>query len=139
MLLACTRHNLWECFLSWAGGNIMTEKKKQPTTFVFSFTKFEYIFTILVAKEAIWLHQLLMDLRFPQPKIMIILLYCLDFNPWFHDCTKYVKIQYHFLWEEFFFELLYCSVEDMWNHVFIEALLKFKHDICYHTIELDIQ
>jgi hypothetical protein len=59
----------------------MTEKKKQPTTFVFSFTKFEYIFTILVAKEAIWLHQLLMDLRFPQPKIMIILLYCLDFNP----------------------------------------------------------
>jgi hypothetical protein len=57
-----------------------------------------------------------MDLRFPQPKIMIIILYCLDFNPRFHDCTKHVEIQYHFLQEkeeEKELELLYCSIEDM--------------------------
>ncbi len=63
----------------------------------------------------------------------------LTLNPWFHDRTKHIEIQYHFLWKKLEnkeLELLYCSIKNMWDDVFIKALPKPKHDICCHAIGL---
>jgi len=36
-------------------------------------------------------------------------------------------------------ELLYCSIKNMWDDVFIKAFPKPKHDIVVMQLDLDIQ
>jgi hypothetical protein len=60
----------------------------------------EHVVASLTAKEIVWLHQLLLDIGFPQDKPTLLM--CnnqnalnLLFNPEFHQGTKHIDICYH--------------------------------------------
>jgi hypothetical protein len=84
-----------------SGVAISCESKKQ-TIVVFPSIELEYIYFILIVKKTMWFHQLFNALGFLQSKALP--LHCdnqsciaLILNLQFHDYTKHIEIQYHFL------------------------------------------
>lgn len=70
-----------------------------------SSTKAEYGSMVVTCCELKWLWYLLWDLWVPQP--LLIPLYCdnqaalhISFNPVFHEQTKHIEIDYHFIRDE---------------------------------------
>ena len=66
--------------------------------------KAKYITRVHAAKEAIWLRQLLSKLGQGTLYLTPLLIdnqsaIMIAKNPEFHNCTKYIDIYYHFLWQ----------------------------------------
>jgi hypothetical protein len=83
-----------------SGVVIWVNKKK--TLVVLSNTKFEYMALFKVLVEAIWIHKLLYELKFPQIAPTTIyfdnqsVIFALTKNPKFNSRNKHIDIQYHF-------------------------------------------
>jgi hypothetical protein len=83
-------------------GVAMSCQNKKQTIVVFSSIKLEFIYVVLIVKEAMWFHQLFNAFGFLQSKALPF--HCdnksciaLTLNIQFHDYTKHIEIQYHFL------------------------------------------
>jgi len=77
---------------------------KKQTSIALSSTEAKYIAGAHAAKEAIWLRQLLSELSLDMslPTILHInnqSAITIARNPKFHNCTKHIDVQYHFLWQ----------------------------------------
>ena len=116
-------HNRVECFtdVDWAGskedrrstsgycvfvgGNLVSSKSKKQGVVSRSSTESEYRAMILFVCEIMWLHQLLMEVSI---KTMVpAKLWCdnqaalrIVSNPVFHERTKHIEIDYHFVREK---------------------------------------
>src|SRR5260370_7820802 len=94
-------HSLSGYMFKIAGGAVAWSLKKQPST-ALSSTEGEYMALTHVAKEVIWIHQFLGEVRFP-PTIPITLLgdnqgaLALTINPAFHAQTKHIRVCHHFI------------------------------------------
>ncbi len=84
------------------GGGAISWSSKKQAAITLSSTEAEYITRAYAAKEAVWLRQLLTELRqdMSSPTILRIdnqSAITITWNPEFHDRTKHIDIRYHFL------------------------------------------
>ena len=95
----------------------------------------EYIAGMHAAKEAIWLHQLFTEIRFPDFEPTVIHMdnqsvMTIAKNPQFHECTKHINMKYHFLHnkvEEEEIQLKYIPTGHQVANVFTKGLSHEKH------------
>ena len=81
----------------------------------------EYIALANAAQEAVWVRQLMTDLRSSPEEATRIYednqsAICLAKNPQFHGCAKHIGIKYHFIREQVengSVELSYCLTDEM--------------------------
>jgi phage antirepressor YoqD-like protein len=108
---------------------------KKQATIALSSTKAKYIAVISIAKEVVWLTQLMKYLKLHQLQPFpfmcdnqsCIVLSKTSKN---HDCTKHIDIKYHYLQEKVAslnIEFKYCPTEQMLIDVSIKTLPKPKH------------
>ena len=119
-----------------AGGAVSWSSKKQASVALLS-TEAEYIAGMHAAKEAVWLKRLLRDIwQQPNPDAPVPLLIdnqsaiAIARNPKFHDQTKHIEIQYHFLRQQYeskALELTYVPTGDQVADVLTKALAQEKH------------
>ena len=103
-----------------SGAAISWRSKKQSCV-ALSIAEAEYIALASAAQEAIWMRQLLTDLRNPLREPTRIFednqsAICLAKNPQFHGRAKHIGIKYHFIREQVekgTVELQYCPTEEM--------------------------
>jgi transposase InsO family protein len=116
------------------GGSVCWNSKKQATV-ALSTTEAEYIAAAQATKEAVWMRQLLADLGYEQVHPTIIHddnqgCLALIRNPAFHNRTKHIDIQHHFIREKVEkqeVELKFCSTQDMVADILTKGLTKMKH------------
>jgi hypothetical protein len=89
-----------------ADGPVSWESKKQSIT-VTSSTESEYVAYSIATKEAIWLHRVLLDLKYDYPDVHRVLIYgdnkplmSLTSNPAHHSRTKHIAVPYHYIREQ---------------------------------------
>ena len=118
------------------GGAISWQTHKQSSV-VTSSTQEDYQALSMATKEAIWLRELLKDLRFTQGSTTIWQdnqsTIALAKNPIHHARTKHIDIQHHYIRECIENEaicLLYISTEQMVADLLTKALPKTKFDFC---------
>ena len=95
----------------------------------------EYVATSHGTEEAIWLRQLMADVRCIQEEATTIMcdnLGCMLVakNPTHHSRTKHIDLQYHFILEKLktgVIELKYCPTKHMVGDVLTKALAKDRH------------
>ena len=103
-----------------SGAAITWRSKKQPCV-ALSTAEAEYIALASAAQEAIWMRQLLADVRnHPREPTRIFednqSAICMARNPQFHGRAKHIGIKYHFIREQVekgTVELQYCPTEEM--------------------------
>lgn len=120
------------------GSGSITWASKRQATVAQSTTEAEYMAVSSAAREAMWLRQLLADLRISVP--LPITLYsdnqggiALTKNPVLHQRTKHVDIKHHYireLVEANTINLTYISTADMLADVLTKALPRDKHEQC---------
>ena len=89
----------------FSGGNLISLKSKKQDVVVRSSAEAKYRAMALATCELIWLKQLFQKLRFSKNKQMMIV--CdnqaalhITSNPVFHERTKHIKVNYHFIREK---------------------------------------
>ena len=105
---------------SLGDGMVSWSSKRQPTV-ALSTTEAEYMAASHCTKEAIWLRQLLDDMRCRYDEGTFIMCgnqgnIALAKNPVYHTRTKHIEVQYHFVREKMArgaIVLEYCPIEDM--------------------------
>jgi hypothetical protein len=119
-----------------AGAAISWASKKQPTV-ALSSTEAEYIAACFAAKEASWLDLLFGELGYPQEVFRIESdnqsSLALMSNPVYHDRTKHVDIQYHFVREKVedgLLEFVYCPTTQMAADSLTKGVPKVKFEQC---------
>lgn len=103
-----------------SGAAISWRSKKQPFV-ALSTAEAEYIALASAAQEAIWMRQLLTDVRNPPREPTRIFednqsAICMARNPQFHGRAKHIGIKHHFIREQVergTVELQYCPTEEM--------------------------
>ena len=128
---------LRNCVVSW------TSRKQRSVAH--SYTESEYMAISKAFADAIWLHRLLHSLYFPQSTPTIIYsnnqsAIKLTENPCFHDQSKHIEIQVHFVHEQVpagEVQMLYCPTSDMAADILIKNLPKSKHHHCVHLLGID--
>ena len=127
-------HSLSGYMFKIARGAVAWSLKKQPST-ALSSTEGEYMALTHVAKEVIWIHQFLGEVRFP-PTIPITLLgdnqgaLALTINPAFHAHTKHIQVHHHFIRDCITnqdVKLKYISKADQVANVLTKGLPYVKH------------
>jgi len=101
-----------------------------------SSSKAKYIAGAHAAKEVIWLRRLLSNLKFLTTSATTLYIdnqsaIVITKNPEFHDCTKHINIQYHYLRrkvEEEEIDPQYISMEDQPANMLTKGLACEKHD-----------
>ena len=102
-------------------GAVISWRSKKQTSVALSTAEAEYMALASAAQDAIWMRQLLTDLRNPPREPTRIFednqsAICLAKNPQFHGRVKNIGIKYHFIREqveEGNVELQYCPTEEM--------------------------
>jgi len=102
-------------------GAVISWRSKKQTCVALSTAEAEYMALASAAQEAIWMRQLLTDLRNPPREPTRIFednqsAICLAKNPQFHGRAKHIGIRYHFIREQVekgTVELQYCPTEEM--------------------------
>ena len=140
-------HNRLECFTDadWArskedkstlrycvfvGGNIVSWKSKKQNVAFQSSAEFEYRAMIQSVCEIIWLHQLLMEVGI---KTLVLAKLWWDnqavlhiaSNPVFHERTRHIEIDYHFVREKIQLDLIstgYMKTREQLGDIFTKAL-----------------
>ena len=89
-------------FVFMLGGAAISWRSKKQNSVVLSSTEAEYITVVHAAKEAIWLRCLLTELgkNLDSPTTLFVnnqSAIVIARNPEFHDQTKHIEVQYHFL------------------------------------------
>lgn len=115
-------------------GAVSWNSKRQQTTAT-STVEAEYMATSHGTKEAIWLRQLMADVRCTQEEATTIMCdnqgsMSLAKNPTHHSRTKHIDVQYHFIREKLemkVIELKYCPTEHMVADVLTKALARDRH------------
>ena len=105
---------------------------KKQTSIALSSTEVEYVAASIAAQEAIWLRELLGELKFHPEQPTIIQednqrAIAMSKNPKFHDRTKHVDIKSHFVRDKVEnneIMLKYCLTKDMVGDTFTKALPK---------------
>jgi len=118
-----------------AGGAISWSSKKQ-SAITLSSTEAEYIAGTHAAKKVIWLRQLLSNLKFLTSSATTLYIdnqsaIAITKNPEFHDRTKHIDIQYHYLRrkvEEEEIDPQYVPTEDQPADILTKGLAHEKHD-----------
>jgi transposase InsO family protein len=132
-----TRRSTTGYVFTLGSGSIAWASKRQATV-AQSTTEAEYMAVSSAAREAMWLRQLMTDLRMPVQ--LPITLYsdnqggiALTKNPVLHQRTKHVDIKHHYireLVEAGTVNLAYVSTADMVADVLTKALPREKHEQC---------
>ena len=120
---------------SLGDGVVSWSSKRQPTV-ALSTTEAEYMAASHCTREAIWLRQLLNDVRCKYDEGTLIMCdnqgaIALARNPVYHARTKHIEVQHHFVREKVArgtIILEYCPTEDMLADVLTKALAKDKHE-----------
>ena len=91
------------CFL--LGGGVISWSSKLQATVALSLTEAEYIACCQATKEVLWLRRLMEELQEAQQEPTLLLCdsqgaLALQRNPVFHNRTKHIDIQYHFVREK---------------------------------------
>ena len=142
------RHNMVECFMDtdWArsnedrrsksgycvfvGGNLVSWKSKKQGVVSCSSAKSEYRAMAQSVCEIMWLHQLLMEVGI---KIVVPAKHCCDnqgalhiaSNPVFHERTKHIEIDCHFVREKIQLGLIstgYVKTRELLGDIFTKTL-----------------
>ena len=101
-------------------GGLITWKSRKQKTVALSTAEAEYMAAADAAKEAVWISQLVRELRFPTSTIPILCdnqsCIALTKDPGNHDRTKHIDIRLHFIRDLVANEkvtFIYCPTEDM--------------------------
>ena len=116
-------------------GVVSWSSKRQPTV-ALSTTEAEYMAASHCTREAIWLRQLMADVRCKQVGGTLVMCdnqgaIALAKNPVHHARTKHIDVQHHFVREKVergLIRLEYCPTEDMMADVLTKALAKERHE-----------
>jgi hypothetical protein len=118
------------------GGAVSWSAKKQEIV-TLSTTESEYVGAVHTAKEALWLHSLILQIFATQINTTTLFsnnqsAIALASDHKYHPHTKYIDIWYdfiHWIIEEGQLCLIYCPTNDMVTNIFTKALpsLKVKH------------
>ncbi|KXJ11144.1 Copia protein [Exaiptasia diaphana] len=103
------------------GGAAVSWRSKKQGCVALSTAEAEYMALASTAQEAVWLRQLLSDLKIKPTSATLIFednqaAICLAKNPQFHGRAKHIDIKYHFVREQVTngnIEVKYCRSEDM--------------------------
>jgi hypothetical protein len=120
---------------SLGDGVVSWSSKRQPTV-ALSTTEAEYMAASHCTREAIWLRQLLDDMRCKYDEGTLIMCdnqgaIALAKNPVYHARTKHIEVQHHFVQEKVArgaIILEYCPTEDMLADVLTKALARERHE-----------
>lgn len=126
-----------------AGGCVSWNSKKQATV-ALSTTEAEYMAAAQATKEAVWLRQLLADLGYELARPTVLHTdsqgcIALVKNPAFHNRTKHIDIQHHFIREKAesgVVVLQFCNTQDMMADILTKGLSKEKHEHCKELMGL---
>ena len=116
-------------------GVVSWSSKRQPTV-ALSTTEAEYMAASHCTREAIWLRQLMADVRCKQVGGTLVMCdnqgaIALAKNPVHHARTKHIDVQHHFVREKVergLIRLEYCPTEDMVADVLTKALARERHE-----------
>jgi transposase InsO family protein len=108
-------------YLFLISGTAISWRSKKQTCVALSTAEAEYMALASAAQEAIWLRQLVTDLRNEPTEPTLILednqaAICIAKDPQFHGRAKHIDIKYHFIREQVnngTVELRYCRTDDM--------------------------
>ena len=125
------------------GGAVSWSTKRQEIISL-STTESEYIAATYTAKEALWLHQLILQLfgihlstttLFSDNQSAITL----TKEHQYHAHTKHINVRFHFIhWiiEDEKLQLIYCPMEEMVANVFTKVLTSTKVKLFAHELGL---
>ena len=92
-------------YCMFVGGNLVSWKSKKQCVVARSSAEVEYCSMASAACELVWLNRLLTDLGYPCS--ILITLYCdnqssihIASNPVFHECTKHIQVDCHYIWQQ---------------------------------------
>lgn len=126
------------------GQGLVSWSSKRQSTPALSSTEAEYMALARATKEALWLQALVGHITGFTPGTVPIRVdnsscIAMSKNPEFHDRTKHIDIQYHFLRAHVStrrVEIQYCRTEEMVADILTKALPKAKHDWCVKAMGL---
>jgi hypothetical protein len=137
-----TRRSVTGYVFRLGDGVVSWQSKRQPTV-AMSSTEAEYMATSYAARESIFLRQLLSELGYKQASVT---LHCdnqssiaLSSNPAYHQRTKHIDVQHHFIREKVEageIVLKYEPTEHMIADVLTKALARAKHEWCTDALGL---
>lgn len=116
------------------GGTAVSWRSKKQTCVALSTAEAEYMALASAAQEAIWIRQLIADLKGEQIGPIMLLednqaAICMAKNPQFHGRAKHVDIKYHFVREKVcsgVVELKYCPTAEMIADMLTKGLSQDK-------------
>jgi len=117
------------------GGGAISWSSKKQTAVALSSTEAEYMAASHAARHAIWLQRLLSDIGFPisRPTTLFIdnqSTLALTQDVKFHQRTKHIDIQYHFLRDQVIsgtISTFYCQTNEMIADIMTKALDRPQH------------
>ena len=117
---------------------------KRQTSVALSSCEAEYMAACQAGKEAVWLKNFLLELNIKFDKSFVIYsdsqsALQLMKNPVFHSRTKHIGIQYHFVRELIWSEIItfvFCSTEKQWADMLTKAVPRVKLVTCMFNIGL---
>jgi hypothetical protein len=126
-----------------AGGAVSWAAQKQKIV-AQSSTEAEYVIRALATNEAIWIHQLLSEIKQTQlnttnPLTNNQASISLTCNPIFHKATKHIKVHYHHMcysFESGIISPVYVPTNEQVADILTKPLLKEKHEKLVRAIGL---
>ena len=118
------------------GDGVVLWSSKRQLTMALSITKAKYMAASHCTREAIWLRQLLDDVRCKYDECTLIMCdnqgaIALAKNPVYQTRTKHIEVQHHFVHEKVArgaIILEYCLTEEMLADVLTKALTRERHE-----------
>ena len=114
----------------------MSWKTRKQSCVALSTAESEYVSLASAVQEAVWLRQLMTDLKCTPRGATVInednqSAICIAKNPQFRNRTKHISIKYHFVRDQIeaeTVELVYCRSENMIADMLTKGLTKDKLD-----------
>lgn len=122
-------------YVCMLGSGVVSWKAMRQKTVALSSTEAEYMSAATVAREVIWLRQLLSQLHHPQPTTTIYSdntgCIALANNPAHHQRSKHIDVQYHYVREQVEagnVQMKYVATEHMIADIMTKPLRPAKHE-----------
>ena len=123
-----------QCFI--LGSGLISWRTSKQKCVALSTAEAEYVALAAASQEAVWLRQLLKDLKFGSDDPLVVnednqSAICIAKNPKDHAKTKHIQIKYHFvrdLIQQNVLVLKYCPTEEMLADVFTKPLPKTQFE-----------